>query len=406
MHIRPSFIKAIQTTAIIGWLIILLLISMNFLNMINEVMVRFLWYTGFLMIVLWQKPTFNLEFILLLAFGTAYFFIYIQYRDYTKWTHVKYWLGAPGMYLLGKSFMSSKTFNYYRWIIFSVIFGLFSYASLNMIGYVYDESLGEGTRYTYDFWVGHMINAPLMGTYITGIGTLVIYNFFHLKWKKDFLLKTIHFIALLLSIYFTILLANRTYFLILAIVFFVMMIVELSINWKHALWPMFGLTVTVGIIYYAFHFNILNITDAVQNTLWYRRITRTIDNGLFIDGRFMIYPLVKAQFFDFPLGGYQMDLGGLGYAHNLWLDVLYAVGNYPFYMITAYTLLTLTTLGRLVLSKSVSRDIKILIISVLMGYYLNFMVEPILEGVPYTFFLICLINGATYQYVTVANKRV
>lgn len=405
MKINPKIKKYGQMIAIIGWLLLLFLISLNFLNIINELMVRFLWYTGFLVIILWHKPTFNLEFVLLLAFGTAYFFLYIQYRDYSKWTHIKYWLGAPGMYLLGKTFITQKTLPYYRWVIFAVVFGLFSYASLNMIDYIYDENLGEGTRVAYDFWVGHAINAPLMGVYITGIGTLTIYNVFHLKWKKDWFIKIVQFVGLFLSIYYSIMLANRTYFYILMLLTGVLVLMEIILNFKKSIIPLLSIVGVGLLIYWAYQINLFGMTQFIEGTLWFRRVIRTLDRGIWVDPRFEIYPLVWEQFKLFPLGGYQMDLGPLVYAHNLWLDVLFAVGHYPFYMITTYTALTLFTLVRMFISKHITLAIKMMALSVTLGYYINFMVEPILEGVPYIFFLICLINGATFEYVKQMNQK-
>ncbi|MCF7931500.1 MAG: hypothetical protein K9L02_08335, partial [Acholeplasmataceae bacterium] len=146
--------------------------------------------------------------------------------------------------------------------------------------------------------------------------------------------------------------------------------------------------------------------DSIIDTLWYGRIIRTIDTGILSDGRFKVYGLIGPQLFLYPLGGYQMDIASLGYAHNLWLDVLYAVGTYGFFPLVAYTLLTFSTLGRMIASKKIDAGIKVLVTSIFIGFILNFSVEPILEGVPYIYFLFCLINGATYQYLIVRQKGI
>lgn len=403
LKIRPGYLNLIKYTVIIGWLFILFLVSINYLDRINEVMIYLGVYTIFLMIVLRNKPSLNLEFVLLLAFGTAYFFIYIQYRDYTTWTYVKYWLGSPMMYFMGKSFISLKTKSFFKWIIYIVVFGLFIYAGLNMIDYVKEYATGSGPRYVYEFWKGHMINAPLMGVYITPMGTLIIYNLFHLNFKKDIVLKIIHLILFGLSIYFTIILANRSYFLIVPIVFVCMYLLQLVLNKFKMLKPTFIATVFIGLIYYAYRFDFLGVKTFIIDTDWYVRIIKTMENGLLSDGRFKVYPFIRDQFDLYPLGGYQMDLGGIVYAHNLWLDVLFAVGLYPFYMLVAYSALTLFTLFKLNIAKNIDISVKLLVSSVFLGFTLNFMVEPILEGVPYVFFLFCLINGATYEYVKVSR---
>ncbi len=386
--------------AIIGWLFILFLITINFLNQINDVMVNFLYYTLFLVVLLKHKVTFNLEFVVLLTFATIYFFIYRNYRDVTKWTHVKYWLGAPGMYLMGKLFISQKTEKWFQWVIYTVTFGLFFYGFLNMLNYVQAET-PEGTRFAFDFWDGFMMNAPLMGVYFTGFSTLLIYNIFHLSIKKHWYLKLIQLFGMGLTVYFIILLANRTYFIVTILVFIIMFFIASAINRFKVLYPTLIVVVLIGIIYYGYQFNVFNVQTTLEATRWYRRIILTMENGILSDGRFKVYPLIREQLFLYPAGGYQLDLGGLHYAHNLWLDILHAVGTYGFFPFLGYTALIIYTLIRLSFSYYVPKGIKVLVISVYIGYFLNFSVEPILEGVPYIFFLFCLINGATYQYYKV-----
>ena len=405
MKIRKEYVDAIQYTAIIGWIFILFLVSMNYLNLINEVIVRFGIYSLFMLIVLWKKPTFNLEFILLLAFTTSYFFIYIQYRDYSKWSHIELWFGAPMMYFMGKNFITPKSIKFFKWLIYAVVFGLFMYASLNMIDYVKEYAAGSGPRIAYDFWVGHMIGAPLMGVYITPVALLLTYNLFHLNWKKDLFIKIVHFISFGLSVYFTILLQNRSYFFIVSIVFVLMFLLQIVLNKFKMLKPTFIAVVFIGIIYFSYKFNVFGIQTFIVDTAWYTRVIKTIENGILIDGRFTIYPLVRDQFKLYPLGGYQMDLGGLVYAHNLWLDILYAVGRYPFFIFVGYTLLTITTIVRINFNKHIDTSIKILISSVYLGFTLNFMVEPIIEGVPYVLIIFCLVNGATYEYLKMTREK-
>jgi hypothetical protein len=158
------------------------------------------------------------------------------------------------------------------------------------------------------------------------------------------------------------------------------------------------------VIYLVYRYDVFGVKVFIESSRWYIKILNTIENGILVDPRFTIYGLVKNQIFDYTFGGYQMDLGGLSHAHNMWLDVLYTAGIYPFFMLIAYTFMTATTIVRTIHSKFIEKNMKILILSIFIGINLHFLVEPILDGVPYWFSMFCLINGVTYQYLVTRNE--
>ncbi|KWX87462.1 hypothetical protein AMQ83_12970 [Paenibacillus riograndensis] len=92
-----------------------------------------------------------------------------------------------------------------------------------------------------------------------------------------------------------------------------------------------------------------------------------------------------------------MDIG-LNYAHNLWLDVLYSTGIIPFFLLAIFTMLCIKNVVYISKRRNVNKLFIFVIISVYAGYLLNFMVEPILEGVPYMFLSFCLLNGMIKKY--------
>ncbi|MDO9629844.1 MAG: hypothetical protein Q7I99_08065, partial [Acholeplasmataceae bacterium] len=65
---------------------------------------------------------------------------------------------------------------------------------------------------------------------------------------------------------------------------------------------------------------------------------------------------------------------------------------------------TASTVARVVHSKFINKNTKVLVVSIFVAMNLHFMVEPILDGVPYLFSMFCLINGLTYQYLITRNK--
>ena len=122
------------------------------------------------------------------------------------------------------------------------------------------------------------------------------------------------------------------------------------------------------------------------------------------DPRKMVYQRALSQMFDYPFGGYKMSLG-LKYAHNLWIDVLYATGLIPFFFLVLYTIKSIQNIISIINNKTVDLQFKIVIFSIFSGCFLNFMVEPILEGVPFMFILFCLFNGMTRKYLDICKSN-
>lgn len=395
----------IEITAASLWFILLFLVSINVLYRINEAVI--LLFIGTIIYTAWYRHKFqiNLEMLLLFMFGTAYFMIYIQYMPYSPRTYVSFWLGPPIMYLIGHMFLSKRNAHLLKWILFTIVFGLFTYGFLNMLPYFGDMTGYPDIRIAYDFWEGYWVVATLEGIYFTGVSALLIYNLMHMGIKKAWYLKLIHFAALGFSAYFSILLENRTFFFLTAIVFALALLVELLLSKLKFYIPLAISIVFLAIVYYTYKYDVFGIQTFIVSTDWYNRFTTMLAAGIENDPRIPIYGLFKRQFLEYPLGGFQMDINGLDYAHNLWIDVYYAVGIYPFIMLVLYSLLTISTIVRVLLSKVIKKDMKILLFSLFIAYTINFMTEPILEGVPYIFMLYCLINGLTYKYLRIKQEE-
>lgn len=395
----------IEITAASLWFILLFLVSINVLYRINEAVI--LLFIGTIIYTAWYRHKFqiNLEMLLLFMFGTAYFMIYIQYMSYSPRTYVSFWLGPPIMYLIGHMFLSKRNAHLLKWILFTIVFGLFTYGFLNMLPYFGDMTGYPDIRIAYDFWEGYWVVATLEGIYFTGVSALLIYNLMHMGIRKAWYLKLIHFAALGFSAYFSILLENRTFFFLTAIVFALALLVELLLSKLKFYIPLAISIVFLAIVYYTYKYDVFGIQTFIVSTDWYNRFTTMLAAGIENDPRIPIYGLFRRQFLEYPLGGFQMDINGLDYAHNLWIDVYYAVGFYPFIMLVLYSLLTISTIIRVLLSKVIKKDMKILLFSLFIAYTINFMTEPILEGVPYIFMLYCLINGLTYKYLRIKQEE-
>lgn len=316
---------------------------------------------------------------------------------------MRLWVGAPIMYFGGLAFISKKTYPLINYALLIIPIGYFIYGSLNMYNYLKDE-VPIGTRVAYDFWGQHAIGATLMSAYFIGIGALLFYVFFTKFDIKGIIIKLFILLGVGWSVYLNIVLANRTFFIISGLVLLLMLLAHVFLIPKKGI-KILAITIVIVLIStLIYRYDVIGIRSWIEATRWFIRINNTIESGLLNDPRFKVYGLVWKQIFDYRLGGFQMDIGGLTHAHNLWMDVLYTAGVYPFFLLLGFTFLTITSLFKLLMIKSIPYTTKIIVVSLFLGYNMYFMVEPILDGVPYVFSFYCLINGLTYKYIEITQS--
>lgn len=102
--------------------------------------------------------------------------------------------------------------------------------------------------------------------------------------------------------------------------------------------------------------------------------------GIINNIRFQAQGMALQQLFDYPMGGYLMDFGGISHSHNTWLDMANAAGVIPFFAFVIYTAFTLYELVRLLLRNDITAEIKMVLIGLYGSFFLYFTVEPALEA--------------------------
>ena len=122
----------------------------------------------------------------------------------------------------------------------------------------------------------------------------------------------------------------------------------------------------------------------------------TRDGGILNNIRFKGQICAIRQLFTYPMGGYQMYLAGMQYAHNIWLDTANAAGLIPFTALVLYTLLSVYDLMKLLFKTDISQEIKYAMSGIYVAFFLYYMIEPALEAnilflIPWIF-----LNGVIY----------
>lgn len=388
------------------WISIVFLFSLIFFAKSNQLFLGVLLIGG--IVTIYKKSTFKVttDLLIIWLFSITYYMI-LLYHGHGGGVGkiIAFMIGPIASFIIGYSIVKAENGFIFKTIM-AVVFGNFVHGFLNMMMYFqlygFTPSI-TGSRSIPDIWTGVSFTATLQGTYYTLMASLLFYVAVLLINKQRKLLALVIILAIGFSLIATFIMGNRTLVVIMFISFlasFLLYSILTKRNPKSIIKVITYISLFSLLLSFMYTENLLGIREFVEGSTWYFRSDLMVANE---DPRLLVYRRAIAQMFDFPFGGYRMDLG-LSYAHNLWIDVLYATGLIPFFFLVVYTFKAIKNLRQLLKQENTDTQFKIFIFSIYTGFLLNFMVEPILEGVPYMFISFCLINGMIRKQIDVYKR--
>lgn len=269
--------------------------------------------------------------------------------------------------------------------IISLAIGFFIHAMLN-----YSINLTSASRNTIDFWTNTKLAATHQGTFLTMYVSLLFYVFVY---KKELYLKILYVVGLLFSFLYLFVLGNRTQIVILLIVFLFNLIIYIlkDKNNNNKVLDIAKILLCILFIFTLYNKNCFNIKNYLENSNLMQRFEKN-DVKSSDENRFLAQYLGFVSIIDNPFGTKEI-IGNLNYSHNMWLDVGKNYGIISYSLLTIYSIMTIVSIRSIIKYSSYSNGFKCLLTSIYSGVYLNFLVEPILEGVPFFFIISLLING-------------
>ncbi|MFJ5747621.1 hypothetical protein ACIP97_03350 [Peribacillus frigoritolerans] len=379
------------------WLIFVFLFSLNLYNNAMYLMI-FTLIIG--LVITFYKGSgfkFTIEFLLLLLFTFSYFLILYINSNAGLYSMVLYFFGPIGCFFVGYFIVKTEKKIIVN-TIFAILIGNFFHGLLNMINYLNSFGVSSSQRSVPDIWSGIYTAATLEGSHFTLLASLLFFTFTLFTKKSSFIWIIMLLAGIFFSIFTSFILGNRTLIIITIVIFLLNSILYILLkrnSLKQILSAYLYIAFFIIMIAFIYSIDFLGIKDFILTSQLFNRIE---DSSINEDPRLVVYGRAITQMFDFPFGGYQMDLG-LRFAHNLWIDVLYATGLIPFFFLFLFTVKTIYNGFYILINPYVEVLFKILFFSVNLGYLLNFMVEPILEGATYMFLSFCLINGMISKYM-------
>ncbi|MGL5153197.1 MAG: hypothetical protein ACRC7N_21770, partial [Clostridium sp.] len=198
---------------------ILLLFSISFMNLAGYILLPLVIWV-FFNIVKRKEILVNKSIISLIIFSSLYFIVYSFYFSITLKNIIYFFIGPIGCFLLGSELINSNNININEKKLYKLIlitsYGMFLHGFLNMIVTLNRYGINNKSRTVIDFWRGNEIAATGQGIFFTMICSLFFTVLFYKSNNK--LEKVGITFATAFSLFSTLVLANRTLIVIIAIV--------------------------------------------------------------------------------------------------------------------------------------------------------------------------------------------
>lgn len=395
-----------------GILMLVFLFSLNFFNYSNYILLVLFVITCVRMLMITGSPFMVNQFdFLILLFCYSYAVIKGMYYPSLAECYRTFLLLPVLSFAIGRMlYRVSRTCTLVgpKNIMLTLAFGTFLYGILNIyhryqMGYdlIWNEA---ENRMCIDFWSNNDIWPTVEAHFFLLVSALLFYAVFIVKSRR---FKITYFICLSLTIFAALDIGSRTLMVLMILIFALFLLLYLrsrSVSWQKKSRLLFLLSVAAGCLCIAYLIDSFGVRTLVEDTSLYRRMTSSeISSILDVNGRGIRYMSVISDmpthlFGNIDLGG-SLSEGGLGSAHNTWLDIYKEVGVIPFVLYLWITALIFFRLKTMIRSFGLFRQETILFTSIILILNLQFLTESIFTSnmhIIQCYFIICgMLNADT-----------
>ncbi|WP_303964824.1 hypothetical protein [Sporosarcina ureae] len=374
-------------------MLILALYCMNFLNKGIYIPLAIFPIILICLFALKYNPEFTLTLLTLTGFCVVYAVVHYFYHFSSKGIIIMYLTYPITLYVLGYIVTRGESKKMYQYLVVIIVsFTLVGFLSLMNTVSIYGDMTNAiqafgGRRLVMNIWDNSLISATGINTSLSfGLAMLPIIFLKDKGNKKSNIVRVIAFLSFLASTYCVIQLGNRTglgiIILSILVAFFL-----IHNNGKKIL--VISTSVTIFFIMkIGFDKDILGIRSAWETTLLYARLESA---ELGSDSRITTWLDTLNGLVVNPMGGKETSIS-ITYAHNLWLDVAFEGGIFPFALLIIFTIISIISLVQFQKYKH-PLILQGLVLTIITAFFITFMVEPIIQGWFTYFNIFCFIVG-------------
>ena len=251
-------------------------------------------------------------------------------------------------------------------------------------------NIGAQDRNTIDIWTNEVMAATgqaALACLPLGLAVACLFV------KTDKKIKIASIVTVVLVLGYNLILSGRTLIIMCLILFAVGFLHNLAMQ-KKGRWRLILIIVAVIVfIIYAYRANLFNIRTYIEQSPVYERFFLEDSNqGIDEDSR-MRKKLYHLENMDRYIFGGAHIRQEIGHAHDILLDTYDESGVFALVGMIGYLLVSIVHLVKCLTNKSLPFEFRNIILCVYVTVYIEFMVEPILQGMPWLFATFCLIDG-------------
>lgn len=306
-------------------------------------------------------------------------------------------------YLMGRSLICDAekrygdegTEKFLNVLLIALAGGAFAHYILNWL-----KNGNANERNTVDIWTGEIMAATGQASLAClALGFAVALIFSNSSKKTKF----ISGLVLLLVMGYNLVLSGRTLLMMLLIIATVAFVHQFIKQKNGQISFLVGIAIVILVLIFAYRANVFGVRTFVESSGLYNRFfSADASMGLDEDGRWDKKVFFLNNMLDYPWGGMNM-FEVKGYAHDIFLDTYDEAGIFALVGMVIYILSTIHHMLKCFFDNTLSFEVRQIVLCVYIVCYIEFMVEPILQGMPWLFASFCLIDG--YVGGIISSKR-
>lgn len=276
--------------------------------------------------------------------------------------------------------------------------GLFLHYALNLL-----ININALERNTIDIWTNSVLSASGQASLAcVSVGVVVAVFFSKLSSKY----KIAAAIVAVMIVIYNLILAGRTLLLMMAILF-VFAFYHKRLHYGKSILKGTIIFILIAIlIIFLYSNNFLNIKNFVEQSNFYSRFFGETEEDVTKDMR-LTYKLEYLKIMcEFPYGGNHIREKIGNYAHDIYLDTYDQFSAFAFFSIIIYIIASIRRLFLVLQSRKIFPFwMQQLIFCVYLAMNILFLLEPVMQGMPWMLIVYCLIDGTVAGYLNSAYRR-
>lgn len=341
-----------------------------------------------------KKIRLTTELAVLFICFLIFYFLYTMYYENTfmLFSFSNFFIGPIIGYLIGQLLVNGNE-KHMKFVVLAICTMLLLHGAANLsraadVKIWYDQFIP-------DIWTGEKVSGTLNGAYFTGGIVLAGYGLT----KKGGFGKVVLLISVFLIVWSSISTAERTIALNLALSIIVLLYAKayFANEGRERFAELTKNTLIIigifAIAAVAFINNLFGVQTAFMKTTLGERLMML--DSFTQDGRSVARQAVLRELWNHPMG----NLGNMFYAHNLFVDTGRLCGIIPMLLLILYMVLCMTRMLKFCNNNEYVLEVRLIVFIYYFSFFVNFMLEPILEGMPMIFIMFCIVNGAISSFV-------